>query len=65
MATTITSDKKLRSLIKESVREALGTEIMKLRALALPEVSDKEQKDIEKHYGKPSRKRAGSYSLSV
>jgi len=62
---TITSDKKLRSLIKESVREVLGTEIMKLRALALPEVSDKEQKDIEKRYGKPSGKRAASYSLSA
>lgn len=62
---TLTSDKKLRSLIKESVREVLGTELMKLRALALPEVSDKEQKDIEKRYGKPSRKRTKSYSFAV
>ncbi|MDP2926769.1 MAG: hypothetical protein Q8N65_01375 [bacterium] len=62
---TITSDKKLRSLIKESVREVLGTELMKLRALALPEVTDKEQKDIERHYEKPSRKKARSYSFSV
>ena len=62
---TITSDKKLKSLIKESVREVLGTELMKLRALALPEVSDKEQKDVEKRYGKPSRKRQKSYPLSV
>lgn len=62
---TITSDKKLRSLIKESVREVLGTELMKLRALALPEVSHEEQKDIEKRYGKPSMKRVKSYSLSV
>jgi hypothetical protein len=62
---TITSDKKLKSLIKESVREVLGTELMKLRALALPEVPDKEQKDIEKRYGKPSQRRAKRYPLTV
>ena len=65
MATANVSDKKLRSLIKESMREVLKTELMKFRALASPEVSDREQKDIEKRYGKPSRKRAGSYSLGV
>lgn len=62
---TITSDKKLRSLIKESVREVLETELMKLRDLALPEISKKEQKDIERRYGKPSRKKARSYSFTV
>lgn len=64
MATSV-SDKKLKFLIKESVREVLENEVMKLRALALPEVAEREQKDIEKQYGKPSRKRAGSYSLNV
>ena len=63
--TTTLSEKRLKGLIKEGVREVLGTEIMKLRALALPEVSDKEQKDIEKRYGKPSRKRQKSYPLSI
>lgn len=64
MPTTV-STRKLKILIKESVKEALETELMKLRALALPEVSPKEQKDIEKRYGRPSRKRAKSYSFSV
>lgn len=63
--TTTLSEKKLKGLIKESVREALKTELMQLRALALPEVSDKEQKDIERHYGTPSRKKGKSYSLAV
>ena len=60
---TSVDTKKLKNLIKESVKEVLEVELMKLRALALPEVSPKEQKDIEKRYGKPSRKRAKSYTL--
>lgn len=64
MVTTI-SEKKLKSLIKQSFREVLGTELMNLRALALPEISKKEQKDIERRYDKPSRKKAGSYSLNI
>lgn len=64
MPTTVNA-RKLKTLIKESVKEVLETELMKLRALALPEVSEKEQKDIEKRYGKPSRKRAKSYTLTV
>ncbi|MDO8470540.1 MAG: hypothetical protein Q7S63_01020 [bacterium] len=63
--TTTLSDKKLKGLIKESVREALKAELMQLRALALPEISDKEQKDIEKRYGTPSRQRGKSYPLAV
>jgi len=57
------SDTKLKTLIKESVREALKAEVMKLRALVLPDVSEEEQKDIEKRYGAPSRKSARSYIL--
>ena len=64
MVTTLT-DRKLRSLVKESVREALESQIMKLRAFALPGVSKKEQKDIEKRYGTPSRNPAKRYALDV
>lgn len=63
--TTNVSERKLRSLIKDSVREVLESELMKLRALALSEVSHREQGDIEKRYGKPSRKKAKSYPLRV
>jgi len=58
------SDQKLKGFIKESVREVLETEFMKIRAFVLPEVSEREQKDIEKSYGKPSRKMGSkNYSL--
>lgn len=63
--TTTVSEKKLKNLIKEGLREVLRVELMKLRAFALPEVSHKEQKDIEKHYGRPSRKRGKSYVIEV
>lgn len=52
---TIT-EQKLKRFIKEGVREALAAELMKLRALALPDVSDREQRDIERRHGKPSRR---------
>lgn len=45
----------LKTVIRESVREALQEELIKLRALFLPFVSQKEQKNIEKLYVKPSR----------
>ncbi|MEK7117638.1 MAG: hypothetical protein AAB861_02580 [Patescibacteria group bacterium] len=52
---TITIPKKeLKSTIKESVKEALNQELMSLRALLLPLISKREQKDIENRYGKPS-----------
>jgi hypothetical protein len=47
------SKKDLKILIKESVKEVLEQEIMKLRALMLPYVSKAEQKDIERCYKKP------------
>ena len=53
--TTKIGERQLRSIVKESVREALGTEMMKLRALLVPYVSDREQKEIEKRFKKPSR----------
>ncbi|MFQ5730167.1 MAG: hypothetical protein ACE5GN_07390 [Waddliaceae bacterium] len=55
----------LKSVVKESVREVLAQELMKFRALLLPSVSEKEQKDIEKLYGKPSRKVAKSIEVEI
>ncbi|MFH1894814.1 MAG: hypothetical protein ABH813_02855 [Patescibacteria group bacterium] len=64
--TTTLSETKLKSLIKESVKEVLEKELMKLRAFSLSEVSKKEQKDIERRYGSPSKKRGSkSYALEV
>jgi hypothetical protein len=50
------SKKDLKILIKESVKEVLEQEIMRLRALMLPYVSEAEQKDIERRYKKPTRR---------
>ena len=53
----------LKSVIKESVREALSQELMKLRALTLPFILQREQKDIEKRYVRPLRKSAKIISV--
>jgi len=58
-------EKKLKTLLKESVREVMRTELMQLRALVLPEVSEKEQKDVEKLYGSPSRKAHKEYEVEI
>ena len=58
------SEEKLKTLIKESVKEVLENEVMKLRAFAIPEVSDDEQKEVDEKYGFPSREREyKTYSL--
>jgi len=57
--------KELKAIIKESIREILEQEIMKLRALLLPFVSKKEQRDIEKRYGKPLRQVAKSVDIEI
>ncbi|MBU3965288.1 hypothetical protein KKA96_02815 [Patescibacteria group bacterium] len=62
--TTITIPKKeLETLVKKSIREVLNQELMKFRTLLLPLVSLKEQKDIERRYGKPSRKGVKSVEI--
>ena len=64
--TTITIPKKeLKTVVRESVREALVQELMKFRALLLPSVSPKEQKDIEKRYEKPAYQVAKSVEIEV
>lgn len=64
--TNITIPKKeLKTVIKESVHEALVQELIKFRALLLPSVSQKEQNDIEKHYGAPIRKTAKSIKIKI
>ncbi|MEK9132332.1 MAG: hypothetical protein AAB606_01305 [Patescibacteria group bacterium] len=64
--TTITIQKReLKTAVRESVREVLSQEFMKLRVLLLPSVSKKEQKNIEKLYGKPLRKTAKSIEVRI
>ncbi len=58
--TIITTPAKLKNLVKDAIKEALALEFMKLRADLTPFVSDKEQKEIEKLYGKPARRNSHS-----
>ena len=56
MAANTISKRELKNTVKEGVREVLTQELMSLRALLLPFVSESEQRDIEKRYVKPVRK---------
>lgn len=60
-----TDTKKLKNIVKESLREVLALELMKLRADLLPYISEKEQKEIEKSYGKPGKKISKSVSIRI
>lgn len=63
---TITIPKReLKVVVKESVREVFTQELMKFRALLLPSVSQKEQKDIEKHFDKPIRRAVKSVEIEI
>ena len=63
MATITISRKELKDTVKEGVREVLAQELMSLRALVLPFVSENEQRDIEKRYVKPTRKAVKTRSI--
>lgn len=65
MATITIPKKELRAVVKESLREVFIQEIMKFRALLLPFTSQKEQKQIEKLYGRPSRKIAKTIEIEI
>lgn len=65
MATITIPKKELKTAVKESVREVLEQELMKFRALLLPSVSQKEQKDIERRYSKPTRRISKSIDIEI
>ena len=44
----VLEEKKLRKIIREEIQNVFDKELMKLRLLLVPEVSEEEQKDIEK-----------------
>jgi len=55
----------IRKLARESVREALQEELTLLRAMHMPFVSNKEQKNIEKLYKAPSRTAVRSVRVRI
>jgi len=65
MNTVTIPKKELKAVVKESVREVFVQELMKFRALLSPEVSPKEQKDIEKRYGKPICQSVKSVEIEI
>jgi len=65
MAVLTFPKKELKTIIKESMREIFRQELMNFWFLLLPFVSQKEQKDIEKRYGKPSREIAKTIDIKV
>ncbi|OGQ22205.1 MAG: hypothetical protein A3C46_00570 [Deltaproteobacteria bacterium RIFCSPHIGHO2_02_FULL_44_16] len=65
MAITQLTQRQFKSLIRESVKEALGVELTKMRAALLPFVSEKEQRDVVRLYRKPSRKIVSTYYVKI
>jgi hypothetical protein len=65
MQQVIIETDKLYSLIKKAVREVLQEETSRLWLTNLPVVSDEENKDIERLYGKPEEKRDIAFSEIV
>ena len=65
MANITITESKLRNLFRETVKEVLASEFMKLRADLFPFVSDKEQKEIERLYRKPTHKVTKSAKFKI
>ena len=51
----IADEDKLKDIIREAVKDVFEEEMMKLRLLLIPYVSDEEQREIEESYGEPSK----------
>ena len=65
MAIITIPKKELKTAVKESIREVFEQEFMKFRALLSPSISEKEQRDIEKRYHKPSCKIAKPIAVKI
>ena len=59
----IADENKLKDIIRGAVRDVFEEEMMKLRLLLTPYVSDGEQKKIEESYGEPSKEVASTLIL--
>ncbi len=59
------SHEELKAIIKDSVKEALEEELIKLRLMFFPEVSEKEMQDIISRFKKPSQKIAYTANIDI
>ena len=55
----------LKDIIKESVKEALEEELIKMRLMFFPEVSDKEMLDIVSRYERPEKKSVHTEKFNI
>jgi len=60
---TILSEERLKTIIKEVVKDVIEEEFIKLRLALLPYISDEEQREIEKLYGKPDEEIARTITI--
>lgn len=65
MTTAQIIEKKLEMVVKDSVKEAVEAQFVKLRAFLVQDVSAEEQKEIELKYRMPSKKPAKSFRLAL
>jgi len=54
---------KLKNIIKDAVRDVLEEEMIKLRLLFTPYISNEEQREIEENYRQPSKDVARTLTL--
>lgn len=59
------SNEELKALVKESVKEALEEELIKVRLLFFPEASNREMIEIASRHGKPEKKSVRKETISV
>lgn len=59
------TERKLETIIKKSVEEAVVSQFSKLNAVLMPEVSAKEQKEIGKLYNHPAKKSARKTKIDL
>ncbi len=64
MELTVTKNE-LYGLIKEAVRDVLKEETFSLFLKSVPAMSKEEMEEINKMYGKPSRKRKPAFSETI
>jgi hypothetical protein len=60
-----TLTKQMKVLVQNTVRDTVVKELARARLGALPFVSVREQREIEKKYGKPSRRAAAIFRVRV
>ncbi len=46
---------KLKVIVKDAIRDVLDEEIIRLKLLFAPYISDEEQREIEENYKEPSK----------